>query len=97
MIFTGRSLTTNPCIKRTRGENLRRGKIIPVGVLNANVEYKDQPPLLVDLYVVENRGPVLMGRDWLHDIPLDWYAIKSLGVSQAPPVGRVSADHAKQM
>lgn len=60
----------------------------PVGVLNANVEYKDQPPLLLDLYVFENKGPVLMGRGWLHDIPLDWYAIKSMGVSQAPTIGR---------
>ena len=39
--------------------------ITPVGVLKANVEYKGQQPLLLDLYVVKGKGPVLMGRDWL--------------------------------
>ena len=60
-------------------------KIIPVGVLKANVEYKDQQPLLLDLYVVKNKAPVLMGRDWPHKVRLDWYAIKSLKASQTPP------------
>ena len=42
--------------------------IVPLGVLKANYEYKDQQPLLLDLYVVKNKGPVLMGREWLYKI-----------------------------
>ena len=57
--------------------------ISPVGVLNANVEYKSQQPLPLDLYVVKGKGPVLMGRDWLYKMRLDWCAIKSLNVLQA--------------
>ena len=57
-------------------------------MLKANVEYKDQQPLLLDLFVVKSKGPVLMGRDWLYKIRLDWYAIKSLQVSQATPLAK---------
>jgi len=60
--------------------------IVPLGVLKANVEYKGEQPLLLDLYVVKNKGPVLMGRDWLYKIRLDWYAIKSLKASQTPSI-----------
>ena len=35
--------------------------------------------------MVKNKGPVLMGRDWLHKIRVDWYAFKSLKASQTPP------------
>ena len=59
--------------------------IVPLGVLKKNVEYKDQQALLLDLCVVKNQGAVLMGRDWLYKIRLDWYAIKSLKASQSPP------------
>ena len=38
--------------------------------------------------MVKNKSPVLMRRDWLQKIRLDWYAIKSLEVSQAPPIAR---------
>ena len=62
------------------------GSIVSLGVLKANVEYKSQQPLLLDLYVVKNKGPVLMGRDWLYKIRLDWYAIKSLKASQTTPI-----------
>ena len=68
-------------LKTYTGEN-----IVPLRVLKANVEYKGQQPLLLDLYVVKNKGPVLMGRDWLYKIRLDWYAIKSLKASQTPPI-----------
>ena len=57
-------------------------------MLKANIEYQEQQPLLLDLYVIKNKGPVLMGRDWLQKIPLDWYAIKSLKASQAPPIAK---------
>ena len=72
-------------------------------MLKANVEYKDKPPLLLDLYVVKNKAPGFMRRDWLHQIRLDWYAIKSLKAYQAPPIARerlpdmVSAEHAIQI
>ena len=58
--------------------------IIPAGVLKANVEDQDQQPLLLDLYVVKNKGPELMGRDWLKKILLDMHAIKSLKALQTP-------------
>ncbi|PFX12679.1 Uncharacterized protein K02A2.6 [Stylophora pistillata] len=58
---------------------------VEAGVLKVNVEYKDLQPLLLDLYVVKNKGPVLMGRDWLHKVRLGWYAIKSLKASQTLP------------
>ena len=74
---------TELMLKTYTGEN-----ITPVGVLKANVEYKDQQPLLLDLYVVKSKGPVLMGRDWLYKIRLDWYTIKSLQVSQATPLAK---------
>ena len=61
--------------KPTLGKN-----ITPVGVPKVNVDYQNQRELL-DLYVVESKGPVLMGRDWLRKIRLDWCSIKSL---QAP-------------
>ena len=38
--------------------------------------------------MVKNKGPVLVERDWLQKILLDWYTIKSLEVSQAPPIAR---------
>ena len=63
-----------------------REGIVSLGVLKANVENKSQQPLLLDLYVVKNKGPVLMGRDWLYKIRLDWYAIKSLKAAQTPPI-----------
>ena len=62
-------------MKTYTGEN-----ITPVGVLKVNVDYHNQRELL-DLYVVKSKGPVLMGRDWLRKICLDWCSIKSL---QAP-------------
>ena len=62
-------------LKTYTGEN-----ITPVGVLKVNVDYHNQRELL-DLYVVKSKGPVLMGRDWLRKIRLDWCSIKSL---QAP-------------
>jgi len=60
-----------------------RENITPVGVLRVHVEYKGQQPLLLDLFVVKGKGPVLMGRDWPYKIRLDWCAINSLNISQA--------------
>ena len=55
---------------------------MPVGVLKVPVDYQNQREVL-DLYVVKNKGPVLMGRDWLRTIRLDWCSIKSLQASLA--------------
>ena len=51
-------LKTELLLKTYTGKN-----ITPVGVLKTNVEDKGQQPLLLDLYVVKGKGPVLMGRD----------------------------------
>ena len=64
-------------LKTYTGEN-----IMPVGVLKVPVDYLNQRELL-DLYVVKNKGPVLMGRDWLRKLCLDWCSIKSLQASIA--------------
>lgn len=50
---------------------------MPVGVLKVLVDYQTQRKLL-DLYVVKNKCPALLGRDWLRTIRLDWCSIKSL-------------------
>ena len=54
-----------------------RETIMPVGVLKVPVDYQTQRELL-DLYVVKNKCPALLGRDWLCTIRLDWCSIKSL-------------------
>ena len=45
---------------------------MPVGVLKVPVDYQNQREVL-DLYVVKNKGPFLMGRDWLRTVRLDWW------------------------
>ena len=50
----------------------------PLGVLNVTVKHKDQSAAKLPLFVVQNCGPPLFGRDWLSDIQLDWQHIKSL-------------------
>ena len=44
----------------------------PLEVLNLTVKHKDQSAAKLPLYVVQNGGPPLFGRDWLSDIQLDW-------------------------
>ncbi|CAB4007397.1 Uncharacterized protein K02A2.6, partial [Paramuricea clavata] len=56
--------------------------IVPVGCLTMQVEYLDQSCLL-PLHVVQTKGPVLMGRDWLHKLRLDWKTIKLLKSSDS--------------
>ena len=53
---------TGPSLKTYSGEN-----IMPVGVLNVPVDCQTQRELL-DLYVVKNNGPALLGRDWLYQV-----------------------------
>ena len=68
---------TGLSLKTYTGEN-----IMPVGVLKVPMDYQNQREVL-DLYVIKNKGPVLMGRDWLRTIRLDWCSIKSLQASLA--------------
>ena len=56
-------------------------KVVPKGVINCNVKFKDQQKRL-NLQVVETPGPALFGRDWLSEIRLDWGEIKTLKLSQ---------------
>ena len=53
---------TGPSLKTYSGEN-----IMLVGVLNVPVDCQTQRELL-DLYVVKNNGPALLGRDWLYQV-----------------------------
>eukprot|EP00079_Xenopus_tropicalis_P035743 XP_017949514.1 PREDICTED: uncharacterized protein K02A2.6-like [Xenopus tropicalis] len=68
-------------------------KIVPLGVLNAKVEYNNFKGQL-DLYVVETGGPALWGREWLHKIPIDWKSIKmlhSVSAENSNPVEQLKA------
>ena len=53
----------------------------PRGCARVNVRYKGQEVKL-PLYVVEQEGPALLGRNWLHEIQLDWAAIKQVYSTQ---------------
>ena len=61
---------TELSLKTYTGEN-----IMPVRVLKVPVDYQNQREVL-NLHVVKNKGLVLMGRDWLRAIRLDWCYIK---------------------
>ena len=53
---------------------------MPVGVLKIPVDYQTQRELL-DLYVVKNKHPSFLGKDWLSTIRLAWCSIKLLQAS----------------
>ena len=54
--------------------------IMSVEVLKVPLDCQTQREVL-DLYVVKNKGPALLGRDWLCKIRLDWCSIKFLQAS----------------
>ena len=58
-------------------------KIKPEGKLLVRVEHNDQVKNLT-LYVVETQGPPLFGRDWLHQIHLDWKQICAISKEKPP-------------
>ena len=60
---------TEAILKTYSGERL-----IPEGKLYVSVEHNNQVKDLT-LYVVDTHGPALFGRDWLHQIQLDWNLI----------------------
>ena len=68
---------TSTVLKTYTGE-----QIVPLGCLSVQpfCEHLDQSCIL-PLYVVQTKGPVLMGRDWLHKLRLDWKTIKLLKFS----------------
>ena len=57
-------------------------KITPEGKLLVRVEHNNQVKDLT-LYVVKTQGPALFGRDWLHQIQLDWERICGISKEQA--------------
>ncbi|KAI5624616.1 hypothetical protein C0J50_15842 [Silurus asotus] len=67
---------TSVILKTYTGE-----KVSPKGKLQVIVKYKGHQQQLY-LYVLENGGPALFGREWLRKIPLDWHTIKKLDVPQ---------------
>lgn len=58
---------------------------MPVGLLKVLVDKQNQRELL-DLYVVKNKGPILMWRDWLRKLRQDWCSIKWLQASIATSI-----------
>ena len=61
---------TNNILKTYTGEGIK-----PAGILNVEVDYKDQHKQLT-LHVLKQNGPTLLGRDWLKEIKLDWSELK---------------------
>ena len=68
---------TTAILKTYSGE-----KITPEGKLLVRVEHNNQVKDLT-LYVVKTQGPALFGRDWLHQIQLDWERICAISKEQA--------------
>ena len=68
---------TTTILKTYSGE-----KITPKGKLLVRMEHNNLVKDLT-LYVVEIQGPALFGRDWLHQIQLDWKSICSISKEQS--------------
>jgi len=69
-------VATEAILKTHSGE-----KIAPEGKLHVRVEYNNRVKDLT-LYVVKTRGPALFGRDWLHQIQLDWKLVCAIAKEQ---------------
>ena len=67
---------TTAILKTYSGE-----KITPEGKLLVRVEHNNQVRNLT-LYVVKTQGPALFGRDWLHQIQLNWKLICAISKEQ---------------
>jgi len=52
-------------------------QVVPKGQIVVNV-VKDSCKITLPLVVVEGKGPPLLGRNWLANIPINWQHIKSL-------------------
>ena len=53
-----------------------------MGTISVDVCYNDQTYNL-DLNIVKGSGPSLLGRDWMHTIPLDWSYLKLIRTTSA--------------
>lgn len=69
---------TKAILKTYSGEKMK-----PEGKLLVRVEHNNQVKNLT-LYVVETQGPALFGRDWLHEIQLDWKQICAISKEKTP-------------
>ena len=66
-----------------------------VGQMSVEVKYQGYRDRHT-LYVVEGKGPSLMGRDWLSQITLDWVSIRAVGCNESKPdVGKLIEKYAK--
>ena len=54
-----------------------------VGAVSVEVQYGEQPPKQLDTIVVRGNGPCLLGRNWMHHIPLDWKQIGSVSCEES--------------
>ena len=66
---------TDTRLKTYSGEQIR-----PVGKIRVKVDLNGQSENL-DLLVVKQEGPTLMGRNWMKFLRLDWKQIKSIRLS----------------
>ena len=69
----GRLHPSTVVLKTYTGETMK-----VVGTFSAQVQYKEQGPCELDLYVVAGSGPCLLGRSWLRKIRLDWHSIATV-------------------
>ena len=59
------------------------GKPIPVlGQMRVSVKYNDYQGQHI-LFVVKGNGPVILGREWISKIKLDWVNINSVSESKS--------------
>ena len=61
---------------RTRLKTYTGEQVVPKGQIVVNV-VKDSCKITLPLVVVEGKGPPLLGRNWLANIPINWQHIKS--------------------
>lgn len=89
------SHTSTPAIKQVNGPQLKTytGELISIkGLIQVPVTYNDQTKLL-DLLVVKGNGPSLMGRDWLHEIKLNWSELFHLQQTAKPSCTYIIDSH----
>ena len=89
------SHTSTPAIKQVNGPQLKTytGELISLkGLIQVPVTYNDQTKML-DLLVVKGSGPPLMGRDWLHEIKLNWSELFHLQQTAKPSCSRIIDSH----
>lgn len=71
-------------------------KVAAKGKIKVNVTYKGDTQKL-DLYVVQNGGSPLLGREWLRKIKLEWHTIKALNVPSQDSNSRATVARLSQL